>query len=151
MIEVKGIGIILKWSFRLFCALISAMLFWALFLSINYSNYLASIMIVAFSMMPITFLYFYKRRINKIVIRVETEENLYQLTFLNKEKYLLDPDSVIRVLRNDQAYLLVLENGLKFYLPKGMLWWISSRDPWKLLLTEKRFRYAEFKYTLFFW
>jgi hypothetical protein len=85
-----------------------------------------------------------------MIIKVETEDNFYRLTLLNKKVFLLDPDSVIKVWRNEKAYMLVLDNGLKFYIPI-MIWWTKSRNPWKPFLTEKRFPNAEFKYNLFFW
>jgi len=150
MIEVRGYGLFIRWFFRTISTLIFMMLLWGFILSVLYKEFLFSIILVLFSILPIFILYLVKRHMNKYVTKAEVDEHLFRLTLTNKKMFLLDPESVVEICHNERQYLLILDNGYRFYLPK-VFWWINSIDPWKSFLTQKCFPNAEFRYDPFFW
>lgn len=150
MIEIKRYGLFQRLYFILFCLYVYGIVLWFSILLVYEQRFLTAILLLFFSLLFTSFLYLFRRHMNKHVIRVEMEDNLYHLTLVNKKKFSLDPESVVKIWRSERLYILVLDNGKKFYLPK-VYKWFTPVDPWKPLLTQSRFPNAEFKYTFFLW
>lgn len=153
MIEIKGLGF-LRWYMNGLATLIVLfmMLLWSLALMFQDRMTLEVWIVMVLATALVTLFVIALRTIqNNIVIRVETLDQGYLLTRLNKKTVTILAFDVIGIQHSGERYVLILRDGQRFTLIKRPVFLtpLTANDPWVPLVTPERFPNAVFEGVIF--